>query len=439
MKSDQKAVQFKEFLEKNQILIVDKSSASRRRLTKTLVDMGARRNQLHSVAHYEEAVDIIKENNPQLILSDYMVTGGSGFDLFTFNRQLYPDDKYCISIMITSNISQSAVAKAAEEDVDSFIIKPYTVQSLEKSLIGAVTSKLYPSEYAQAIDEGKTLMFAGEYEKAMEVFTAATMLHSKPSLAHFYHGQCQYFLKQSQEAKDDYSKGLEINNIHYKCQIGLYEIFKKENKLKEAYEVVKNIAKYFPANPERLKEVIRLAITTENYADMEDYYNIFVELDQRTEDVITHVCAGMFVYGKYKNLQGDQDKMKEVFDKIGISCAGLTRFLKSMIEVLVENNIYSDARKLVSRFAVGEDNRSDYEICYFLAESHFMSNPERITKGLELFNKEFKHPLALKILINSLYKEGSEKKAEQYLDEGNHLWPETFKKYKRPKDSEKVA
>jgi CheY-like chemotaxis protein len=439
MKAEEKRKLFKDFLEKNQVLIVDKSSASRRRLTKTLVDMGAKRNQMHSVAHYEEAIQIVKDNNPQLILSDYTINGGSGFNLFTQNKEMHPDDKLCTSILITSNISQSAVAKAAEEDVDSFIIKPYTVQSLEKSLVNAVINKLYPSQYAQAIEKGKELMFAGEYEQAMETFDEALLLNKKPSLAHFYHGQCKYFLKMSEDAQDDYSKGLEINNIHFKCQVGLYEIFKKEKKLKEAYEVVRNISKYFPSNPDRLKEVIRLAIVTENYDDMEDYYNIFVELDERTEDVVTHVCAGMFVYGKYKNIEGDQDKMKEVFDKIGISCAGLTRFLKAMIEVLVENNIYKDAKKLVSRFSVSDDNRSDYEICQFLADSHFMTNPERISSGLDLFNREFRHPLALKILINSLYKEGSEKKAEQYLDEANHLWPDKFKGYKRPKDSEKVA
>jgi len=282
-------------------------------------------------------------------------------------------------------------------------------------------------------------MFAGDYEAALSTFEAAVALNNKPSLAHFYHGQCKYFLQMRDDAQDDYSKGLEINNIHFKCQVGLYEIFKKEKKLKEAYEVVRNISKYFPSNPDRLKEVIRLAITTENYEDMEDYYNIFIELDERTEDVVTHICAGMYVYGKYQNQQGDHDKMKEIFERIGISCAGLTKFLTGMIETLVENNIFIDAKKLVARFSVNDNNRSDYEICQFLADSQSMNNQERISKGLDLFNRVHKHPLATKILINSLFKEGSEKKAEQYLDEANHIWPDTFNKYKRPKIGEKVA
>ncbi len=439
MNFEEKKKLFKDFLSSNNLLIVDKSSASRRRLTKTLVDMGASRNCIDSVAHYEEALAVIKEKVPQLILSDYSINGGSGFDLFSENKKLHPDNKKSTSILITSNISQSAVAKAAEEDVDSFIIKPYTVKSLEKSLVNAVIAKLFPSEYVQTIEEGKILMFDQKYEEALEIFEKAIAMDKKPSLAHFYHGQCKYFMELRDEAQTDYSKGLEINNIHFKCQIGLYEIYKKEKKYKEAYEVVRNISKYFPANPDRLIEVVKLCIKTENYLDMEDYYNIFIDLEERTNEVLNHICAGMYVYGKYKRVQGDDDAMKDIFNKIGISCAGMTKFLKAMVVTFVENNIFKDAQKLLIRFRVDSDSKSDYELCQFLAESSDMNNKEKISKALDLFNRDNKHPLATKILITSLFKEGSEKKAEEYLEEALHLWPEIFEKYKKPKKPENVA
>ena len=145
MDESKKLELFKEFLKNNQVLVVDKSSASRRRLTKTLVDMGGKRNQVHSVAHFQEAIDVIEKHKPQLVLSDYDLKGGSGFGLFRHFREFHPENKKSTLILITSNISQSAVAKAAEEDVDSFIIKPYTVKSLEKSLtkLQKITSKLF--------------------------------------------------------------------------------------------------------------------------------------------------------------------------------------------------------------------------------------------------------------------------------------------------------
>ncbi len=426
MKADKKQALFKEFLSSGNVMIVDKSSASRRRLMKTLVDMGAKRSQIDSVSHYSEAIDVIKEKKPKLILSDFTLNGGSGFDLFKEYRIIHPEEKKAVLILITSNISQSAVAKAAEEDVDSFIIKPYTVKSLEKSLITTVIGKIHPNKYIQAIEKGKEAMFKGKYDVALELFDEATSLSKKPSLALFYHGQTKYMMEIMDEAQDDYKKGLEINNIHFKCQIGLYEIFMKDEKYVEAYSIVKNIAKYFPANPDRLKEVIRLAIRTENYADMEDYYNIFVELDERTEDVVTYVSSGMYVSGKYFMLEGDSSKCREIFDKVGISCSGKSKFLGAMIKLLSEYEHHDDAQKLIARFGSKPDDEAIFKISNFLAYTNTLSSTEKVSQGLELWNNGIKDPESMKITIQALRDEGSDKKADEYLEEANHQWPTIF-------------
>jgi CheY-like chemotaxis protein len=426
MKEEKKQELFKEFLSSGDILIADKSSASRRRLTKTIVDMGGSRSRIDSVAHFSEAIDIIRSKKPKLLLSDYDLNGGSGFDLFKEYRESFPEEKKSVLILVTSNISQSAVAKAAEEDVDSFIIKPYTVKSLEKSLINTVIGKLYPSKYVQAIEKGKELLFQGNYEEALDVFEEAIKLNEKPSLAMFYHGQTKYMLEQLQEAEGDYKKGLEINSIHFKCQVGLYELFMKDQKFHEAYSVVKNIAKYFPANPDRLKEVVRLAMVTENYVDMEMYYDIFTQLDERTDDVINFVCSGMFINGKFHFIQGDKDKAREIFDKIGVSCSGMSKFLTAMIKLLAENEYFDDAQKLVSRFSNDPQEKNSYMVAKYIAYSNVSSLNERISQGLELWNNGVKDLEAFLLMYNSLLADNNEQKASEYLEEARRIWPKYF-------------
>tara|TARA_Y100000780_G_scaffold132772_1_gene119420 strand:- start:132279 stop:133583 length:1305 start_codon:yes stop_codon:yes gene_type:complete len=434
MKAQKRQELFKAFLEKNKVLIVDKSSASRRRLAKTLIDMGCKRNQIFSVAHYSEALETIKTEKPKLVLSDFNVQGGSGFDLFKEYRQMEKELSDTTLILITSNISQSAVAKAAEEDVDSFIIKPYTVQSLEKSLVTAVINKLYPSKYMKKIDEGKKLLLEGDYEKALEVFDEAMKLTEQPSLALFYHGQAKYFLDQVDEAKADYKKGLEVNKIHFKCQVGLFELFKKEKKYAEAYSVVKNIAKYFPANPERLKEVVRLAVVTENYDDLEMFYETFTELEERPADVVNYMCSGLYVLGRFRFFNGHKSQAKDIFDKICISCMGDPKFLKAMIIKYVEEKMFPEAQEVLRRYPTDTGDQTGYMVSTYLANSSDMSIDELVSSGLELFNNGHRHPLAAEILIQALYKSGS-KKADQYLEEALHDWPEKFK----DKDFSKVA
>src|SRR3990167_2071696 len=144
-------------------------------------------------------MELNKKKTPGLILSDFAIGGGSGFDLFKKVHQAFPKDKKMCCILITSNISQSAVAKAAEEDVDSFIIKPYTVQSLEQNLINTVVTKLYPSKYIETIDKGKELMLQSKFEESLALFDEAIKLHSKPALALFYHGQAKYMMEVTNE------------------------------------------------------------------------------------------------------------------------------------------------------------------------------------------------------------------------------------------------
>lgn len=427
MSSAKKREIFKDFLSKNKVLLVDTSTASRRRLVKTLVNMGCGRSDIFPVAHYSEALDVFRREKPKLILSDYTIQGGSGFDLFKDCREEGVKSDDAILVLITANISQSLVAKAAEEDVDSYIIKPYTIQSLENSLVTAVVGKLRPSKYIQTIEDGKKKLFSGDYRTSLNIFTTAVEMSKTPSLAHFYAGQAQYLLKSVENARKDYKSGLAINKIHFKCQSGLFELCMKQKRFKEAYDVVKNIARYFPANPERLKQVVRLAVMTQNYDDLIDYYEIFTSLDERPPEVVNYICSGLYVLGRFKFFQGDKVSGKETYKKLLVSCMGEAKFVKAVVVQFVERGMFSDAREAMKRFGAGSEGSEAHDISKYLATFDEMTVTERVSYGLELFNKGYRDPLATKFMIQSL-KEAGSSKASFYLEEASVLWPREFKR-----------
>jgi DNA-binding NtrC family response regulator len=203
---DKKEV-FKQFLEENEVLIVDKNPSSRNRLLKTIYDLGAKRHMIHTTGNLSEAQEVIATKKIGIVLSDYFIGGGSGFDLFKIIRDKDPGNKNLCLVLVTSNISQTAVAKAAEEDVDSFIIKPYTIQSIQENLISTVVAKIRPSDYIQKIEEGKDLIAAGNYTEALSVLKVAMNMHPKPALALFYIGQAEYLKNHVNEASFAFSSG----------------------------------------------------------------------------------------------------------------------------------------------------------------------------------------------------------------------------------------
>lgn len=423
MSDKKKKKLFTAFLESNDVLVLDPNTTSRRRLAKTIGDLGAVRQNVHSFGHYSEAVKIIEMHKPQLIISEYSIGDGSGFDLFKMVRETYPDEKKMVLVLVTADISQSAVAQAAEEDVDSFIIKPYTADSFEKSLVNAVIAKLYPSKYVQMIEQGKEQLFAGDYESAAKFFEESCSLNPKPTLGLFYLGQAKNFLNQRAEAEVDYSKGLEFNNIHFKCQIGLYDLLLKEKRYEEAYAVVNNISKYFPSNPNRLTQIIRLCVQTKNFKDMESYYEIFKEFEERTDEIIQYVCSGLFVAGKYFLQQGDMDTGKKLFEKLGISCQGTTKFLRGACTALAEFEEYDEARKYLSRFVGDDVSSQDYMISSYMAELDNMNPTMKMQSGLEIFNSDTPDFTCFKIMVQAMIDCELEGKAKTILIEAEEKFP----------------
>ncbi len=415
-----------EYLTNHAVLIVDKNSSSRNRLLKVMVDLGVKRAMIHTAGTMSEAAEILKSNNVGLVLSDYFVGGGSGFDLFKMVRTSFPDNKKLCLILVTSNISQTAVAKAAEEDVDSFIIKPYTLQSIQENLLSTVSAKIKPSSYILKIDEGKTAMAAGDFRGAIAIFEAAMPMHPRPSLALFYMGQAQYLLSEADQAKGKYNRGLAFNSIHFKCLVGLYEIFMKEQKFPEAYQVVKKVAKYFPANPDRLTQIIRLAIITKNYEDMELYYEIFTQLEERNAEMTNYIGAGLFVAGKWYLLEGQLPKALPLFEKIAVSCAEFSKFLRAIISLLVEHQQPKEAEKYITRFPAGSRDQEDFVVSDFLLRfgSAQTEAGALIQRGLEIYNNNIRDYQVLRLMVEAMVTNGLEDKAEPYRKELERLYPD---------------
>jgi CheY-like chemotaxis protein len=424
---DKKEV-FKAFLEKNEVLLVDKNPASRNRLLKTMSDLGAKRHMIHSCGSLEEAQTLLETKKIGIVLSEYLILGGSGFDLFKMIREKNPENKELCLILVTANISQTAVAKAAEEDVDSFIIKPYTIQSIQENLISIVASKVAPSPYALKIEEGKALIQAEKFDDAIVTLKEAMTLHPKPALALFYIGQAEYLKKKIENAQGSYAEGLELNSLHYKCLVGLYEIFYREKKFKEAYQVVRKIANYFPANPDRLTQIVRLAIQTGNFQDMQTYYEIFTSLEERADILVNYLGAGMYISGKYHLLNNHPERAYQYFDNIVVSCSEFTKFTRAIITLLVEHQKVETAEKYITRFPPSSKEHEDYLISDFLISTLKSADAGTLVKkGLSLYNRKIRDYHCMDALIKAMKRSGyKDEKMAPYISEMQSLFPERF-------------
>jgi CheY-like chemotaxis protein len=415
---------FAEYVNSSRVLIVDSSSASRVRLAATLSELGVQSNKITLAGTFEDGEAQMTKLKPRLVLCDFVLGNRSGLDLLQMQRDQITAPEESVFVLVTGNSSQTAVARAAEEDVDTFVLKPYTLQTLKASLISSVMTKIYPTEYMKTVKAGKELLIGGKPEEAIKEFDRAIPLDKTPTLAHFYKGQAKSMMKALAEAEGAYSEGLGLNKIHYKCLVGLFDILIAEKRNAEAYDVVKRIAHYFPANPKRLSSVLRLAILTEHFEDMEGYYRTFTQMDQRTDELVRYMCSALVVCGKFYLQRKHRNRAVDVFEKAAVSCAGQVQFLKYIIETLIDFEMTDAAPSFLQRYRQYDPTSETFKAMDYLVTAKKDGVSASLTKGRELLKAGVKHPLVYRQLIKTCVEAGLDDSSENLAHFAAKTWPE---------------
>ncbi len=109
-----------------QVLIVDDSRAQRLIFARHLRQWGY---EIHEAASGHEALEICRNREFDLILSDWIMPGMDGLDLCKALRAL-PRENYCYFILLTSKNDKDAVAEGLNVGADDFLSKPVAPSEL---------------------------------------------------------------------------------------------------------------------------------------------------------------------------------------------------------------------------------------------------------------------------------------------------------------------
>ena len=423
---EKEAGTFAKYLENRKVLIADPSTSSRSGLFAVFRDLGARPNLTLLVNTFSQAQATIISDKPHIVVAEYDLGKRCGLELLQSQREQRPEEtKQCLFVVVTSNTSQTAVARSAEEDIDAYIIKPFTPEVVRKTLMRAALEKIRPRDYMLAIDEGKLAMSEARLDDAEAHFMRAMPLDPSPSLACYYLGQAKALREIMGEAQGSYQKGLGYNRIHYKCMVGLYDLLMKQREHTQAYEVVRRLSQYFPANPKRLAEVLRLAIVTGKFDDIERYYTIFTNIDDRDETLIRYVCAALVVCGKYYlSTKVGNNRAIELFRKASVTAQGRTRVLKEIVLALLDYHLIKEADGFLSKFPPESFNSDEFLLLRFLVYNHSGKPSIIIDQGRALLSRGVVDDRLYTIMIQRSAEADLGAAAEELVHSGSEKFPE---------------
>ncbi|GER93338.1 response regulator [hot springs metagenome] len=113
---------------KNKVLVVD-DMASVRRFIKFGLEKNHPNLEIHEAANGKEAQTMLEAEKYDLILCDWEMPLMSGIELLTWARN-HPKLKEIPFIMVTAKNEKEHVIKALQAGVNSYVIKPFTIEGL---------------------------------------------------------------------------------------------------------------------------------------------------------------------------------------------------------------------------------------------------------------------------------------------------------------------
>ena len=115
-------------LKDKKILLVDDDEWIRDSLT---VYFGSEGCHILAVETAEEGLELLKQEDWDIILTDYKLPGISGLTFSKKTQEIRPD---AIKILITAYKSKEVVSEARSAGIQDLIDKPFTIKTIENSI-----------------------------------------------------------------------------------------------------------------------------------------------------------------------------------------------------------------------------------------------------------------------------------------------------------------
>lgn len=327
------------------LLIADGDPIHRAFLLKLSTELGFSTRNVFLAKDGNEALQFVQSEGITTVLYDDSL-GVRALESIISAVENAPTESVFI-FLISQNSSQAGVGRAVEMDIDGYCLKPFSSKEFQAEFNQAFTEKTSPNEFRKILNLGKARLFEGDLEQAAKLFDKAKDLSTAASSAHFYAGQVRLMKQLLDESRQEFMQGILLNQIHCKCLKAMFEMLHSQQKVDESYEVLRRLVGVFPDNLERLKLAIILSVKTGNFFDILTWFEVYEGQDEKPDDLRTHVCAALSIFGRYLLMSEKADEAVKAFDRA--LSVGIRKevFLTYAVESLQKYGLGQEATRLV--------------------------------------------------------------------------------------------
>lgn len=298
------------------ILIVDDMESMRKSIRGMMKLLGFGKKILLA-PNGREGWKILKENHIDLAIIDWNMPVMKGIELLNRIRETKGLRDLPV-IMITAEAQKAIVAEAAESDIDGYLLKPLTPQSLDEKIKNVIHLANNPSKATLNMQKARKLEEEGRLDESIEAVKVA--IGERSNSSRYFRKLGQLYLKK------------ENNEIAEKC--------------------------FIKASAINANDAITRYILSELYLKKNDLINAVKYYDQAISISPRNINAGVDL-GAMLISQGMKTEAMEIFKKvIGYSGQSLVQCEK-IAELCIQNGDYQYAKELLESLIADNPERFD--------------------------------------------------------------------------------
>lgn len=405
------------------VLISDTSPAAADSVVNVLVRAGFSRSRIYHTKSFKSAIKHIEEHRPDFLITEFSIDGHSGLELISLLSEKNP---HKMSMLVTHNNATSAIAEAAEELVDDYLIKPILAVKLEDRIRSLVEKRFSPSKYLEEIRKGKQFLQEEQYQAAHARFKNAIDLHEQPTLAYYYLGQTHHREKNFDDALTGYQNGLSIRPLHFRCLAGLFDTYFEQRRFEEAYNLAAKLITYYPIGAKRLCNLFVAAVYAKKMEDVPKYYDLFLKLHNVTPELRRVFSGALLVAGMFHINRQDVDKAVYCFNcglqVIGPDLLYLDKVIRSLASGGPE--MATKGEGFLRRFPNRNVGGMEHSVLSYLLGQYRETPAQLIAQGRQLIQKNYLDIDCFRLLIRTLLIQQKDRMAEDYYHKGRAVFPE---------------
>ena len=333
------------YLEDKKILILERSKSFGDLARKALIELGANSEQISVAKDKASSVKFIKED-PDIVLCDYQTASPHSLSFLRDHINKGHVRRERLFVFLGSKVSGAEILKAAQEDVDGFILKPCSAQKFKGSIEKIIREKQNPSKYKFLLESAKALVKDGNFEFAENIIRGAIPEHEKPCGALAVLGEIFEATDRAELAEETYELGLSHCPYHLTCLNRSMQLHIKHEHFEDAWENFQVLQSKYPLDEDKLGLGFDLAFRTGNFLEINDLFAIYKTLEQPGKDLRLKVSQALLATGRHFAMK-DQVASAVKFFKWSLLVA---KNSEAALEIIVDSLIATSSKKTALPF-----------------------------------------------------------------------------------------